>query len=152
MLVWRICKAVHAAAPLSGEGARRFGGRWNEKGTRMVYTAGSQSLATLEVLVHLTLSEVPKDYQAIAIELPEHLPCLRLPASSLPTDWRGVPGPESLKKIGTAWLQAGREAILMVPSAIIPEEWDVLLNPEHPDAAHFQARAPLPFAFDPRLF
>ena len=151
MLAWRICKASHAEEPLSGEGARLFGGRWNLKGTPLVYTAGSQSLATLECLVHLELSELPKDYRVIGIELPDGLARRTLLPENLPTDWQAVPGPESLKRLGTDWIRTGQEAILLVPSVIIPDEWDILLNPAHPDAAAFKSRTPIPFRFDRRL-
>lgn len=152
MLAWRLVKARHGAAPLAGEGARRFGGRWNHKGTRMVYAAGSQSLAILECLVHLELGEAPADFQAIAIEVPEGLARRVLTPAQLPPDWRSIPGPESLKALGTLWARDAREAVLVVPSAIIPEEVNLLLNPEHPDFARLTARPPAPFAFDPRLY
>jgi len=152
MLVWRLVKVRHGAAPLAGEGARRFGGRWNHKGTRMVYAAGSQSLAILECLVHLELSEAPADLQAIALEIPDALARRVLAPGDLPPDWRAIPGPESLKALGTLWARDAREAVLVVPSAIIPEEVNVLLNPDHPDFALLTARPPVPFAFDPRLY
>ena len=152
MLVWRICKAKHATPPLNGEGARLFGGRWNHKGTCLVYTAESQSLATLECLVHLELSDVPKDYQVIGIEIPEEVQTKTLLPANLPMDWQAIPGPESLKRIGSDWIREGKEAVLIVPSAIIANEWNILLNPNHPDAARFRPKPPTPFAFDPRLF
>lgn len=151
MLVWRICKARHAASPLGGEGARLYGGRWNHKGFRMVYTAASQSLATLEALVHLEVGDTPGDYRAVSVDLPDDLPQRVLTPGELPADWRQVPGPGSLKDLGTDWLRSGKEAVLRVPSAIIPDEWNVLLNPDHPDAARFRPGVPTAFIFDPRL-
>ena len=151
MRVWRICKAKHAANPLGGEGARLYGGRWNHRGTRLVDTAASQSLATLECLVHIEVGDLPVDYQAIGIEIPDALPRRTLTPASLPLDWKAVPGPESLKAIGTAWVRAAAEAVLLVPSAVVHDEWIILINPDHPDAARITARPPVPFAFDTRL-
>lgn len=117
----------------------------------MVHTAESQSLATLEALVHLELEDLPGDYCAVGIDIPDDLARRVMNPADLPADWREVPGPGSLKDLGTAWLRSGREAVLRVPSAIIPGEWNLLLNPEHPDAARLWPGVPMPFAFDPRL-
>lgn len=151
MRVWRLCKAKHAGTPLSGEGARLHGGRWNHVGTPMVYTSASLSLAILESLVHLEAGDLPPDYVSIAFDLPDDLPKTTLSPQDLPVGWDLIPGPKTLKDLGTAWAQAGREAILLVPTAITPDEWNVLLNPLHPEMARVTAHPPAPFAFDPRL-
>lgn len=149
--IWRLCRAAHAQAPLSGEGARIYGGRWNAKGTRMVYCAGSLSLACMEVLVHLDLRRLPRDYQAIAIDLPDDVPRKILATPELPPDWNQVPGPESLKQLGSAWAATGSEAVLVVPSAVIPFEFNYLVNPGHVDAGRLTVLPAIPFPSDDRL-
>jgi RES domain-containing protein len=149
--VWRLCRAKHAGDPLSGEGARLFGGRWNAKGTRMVYCAATQSLACMEALVHLDLQDLPKDYQAVGIDIPDGVSMKRLAATGLPPDWKQVPGPESLKELGTAWAASGKEAVLVVPSAVIPDELNYLINPDHPDVKLLRVLPAVPFVFDGRL-
>ena len=149
--IWRLCRARHAADPLSGEGARLFGGRWNAKGTRMVYCSGTQSLACMEALVHLDLRDLPRDYQVVGIDIPEGLASKRMAPADLPPDWRQIPGPESLKELGTAWAATGAQVILVVPSAVIPEESNYLINPDHPDVKQLRVLPALPFRFDQRL-
>jgi RES domain-containing protein len=149
--IWRICPARHAAAPLSGEGARLYGGRWNTKGTRMVYCAESLSLACLENLVHADLRYLPGDLMAIAIDIPDGTPLKLLEPAALPAGWDLVPGPESQKEIGAAWAAAQVEAILAVPSAVIPGERNYLINPDHPDVARLLVHPGRPFNFDSRL-
>lgn len=149
--IWRLCGAKNAGNPLSGEGARLFGGRWNAKGTRMVYCAEFLSLACMEVLVHLDLRNLPRDYRAIGIYIPDDVPLKILIPAELPLGWDQVPGPESLKILGSSWCAEGRETILGVPSAVIPGEWNYLINPDHPDARRLECSDPAPFPFDNRL-
>lgn len=149
--VWRLCRAKHASAPLSGEGARLFGGRWNFKGTRMVYCAGTKSLACLEALVHLDISDLPKDFHVVGIDIPSDVSVKHLSADDLPADWNQIPGPDSLKVLGTDWIALGKEALLVVPSTVIPDEQNYLINPSHPDIERLKVLPAAPFVFDPRL-
>ena len=128
-----------------------YGGRWNAKGTRLVYGAKQLSLACLELLVHADLRNLPGDLQAIALDIPDGVSRKVLAANALPAGWDQVPGPQALKVIGSAWAALKAEAILLVPSAIIPEEANYLINPDHPDAARIELHPPRPFSFDRRL-
>ena len=114
----------------------------------MVYCAGSLSLACLESLVHADSRNLPDDLVAVAIDIPDEVARKVLATQTLPVNWEQVPGPESLKAIGTAWVAARQEAVLVVPSAVIPEELNFLINPDHPDTARLGVQAGRPFRFD----
>lgn len=151
MLAWRILKAKHAVDPLSGEGARLHGGRWNHKGIRLVYCASSLSLAALEVLVNVDHADAPGDLVKVCVEIPDALPARRLTSTDLPAGWNDPSGSVVLKDLGGQWIADASEAVLIVPSAVIPEERAILINPAHPDTAKIQVISSLPFAFDARL-
>lgn len=122
------------ASAFDGEGARRYGGRWNHVGVPAVYTAAHLSLAVLEILVHVSAEDdLPADLVAIAADLPGDLGIDRMGVDELPSDWRRTPAPPTLAERGTAWLTASRTAVLAVPSAVIPGETNYILNPAHPD-------------------
>lgn len=146
---WRIVKAKHAATAFDGEGARLFGGRWNQPGTRLVYTSGSKALATLENLVHLN-PPVVFTYVAIAVEFDEAL-VETISPGRLPAEWGEEPPPPSTQIVGDQWVKEARSAVLEVPSAIIRTEPNFLLNPLHPDFKKIALGQPELFAFDPRL-
>jgi len=133
--VWRICSRRHQR--FDGEGARLYGGRWNYAGTAVVYTSASLALAALELFVHIDVDLLPNE---------------TVKAASLPRNWRRYPALESLKDIGTTWAAKGSTAILTVPSAIIPEEQNYLLNPAHRDFKQVRLRRSIPFHFDPRMW
>ena len=116
----------------------------------MAYCAGSLSLAALEYFVHVETVDLPGDLVVIQAHLPDDA-VLKLEISSLPKDWRDLPGPLSLQRIGDEWVQARRSVALAVPSAIIPSERNVLLNPAHPDMKRLRREEPEPFAFDRRM-
>jgi RES domain-containing protein len=151
MKAWRIVSPSYATSALDGLGAALYPGRWNHAGTRMVYLAESLALAVLETLVHMDISQAPAESRTILVEIPDDLPYTLLAENQLPGDWDAIPGPESLKDIGTQWAQAGREAILIVPSAVVRQEHLVLLNPLHPDATRITHQAPEAFSYDQRL-
>jgi len=142
--VYRLARAPFVA--LDGEGARLYGGRWNSPGRPLVYAAASPSLAVLEILVHLDLPPelVPSDYRLLTIEVPDDLPLARLEA--LPAD------PAACRAAGDAFLQDGARAALSVPSAVVPQERNLLINPAHPLAAGVRTIQNEPFAIDARLF
>jgi RES domain-containing protein len=148
---WRLCRKPHAAEPLSGKGGTVVAGRWHEKGSRIVYTSATLSLAALELLVHAGVGHAPSDLVAIEIEIPDDLKILELPASALPRDWRAIPAPRRLKQLGTKWLEEKKSAVLRVPSAVVPTESNFLLNPLHPDAKRIAVAGTTPFKMDPRL-
>ena len=150
MRVWRICSRRYQR--FDGEGARRYGGRWNHVGTSVVYTSGSLSLAALELFVHVDIDIVPPNLVAIQAEVPDTLTIETVKIANLPRDWRRYPAPEALKDIGTAWAATGSTAFLAVPSAVIPEERNYLLNPAHRDFKRIRIHKPVPFRFDPRMW
>ncbi len=149
MRVFRICSKAHAA--FDGEGARLYGGRWNRRGTAVVYASDSLALAALELLVHADADLLPDDLVSVAAEVPDGLRVDSVAASDLPRDWRRHPAPEALADRGTAWARAGRTAVLAVPSALVPRERNFLLNPAHPDFKKIRTQTPEPFALDTRL-
>ena len=150
MLVWRLARATYPA--LDGEGARRAGGRWNMPGTPMVYTAAHLSLAALELLVHVNPDRLPDDLVAYGIEIPDRLTRKEVKADELSEGWNRRAEVPALRGIGETWAQGREAAALSVPSAVIPEERNYLINPRHTDAAKVQVAHQRPFAFDSRLF
>ena len=150
--VRRLCLLEYAGSAFSGDGAFLFGGRWNPPGVSMVYAATSLSLAALEMLVHMPVRELPKDYVWIEADLRvEESKVERWPVSSLPRDWRSLENAE-LQAKGAAWSSAAKALAVLVPSVVIPEEWNVLINPLHSAAKNIVVGAPKPFVFDERLF
>lgn len=147
---WRITKQRHATSAFNGEGARLYGGRWNSSGTPMIYTAQSQSLAVLEVLVQLESPEPLKRY--LFFEVAIDVSCMgELDLSTLPRNWKADPVPPRVQAIGDDWVAGGRSAVLRVPSALLPGESNFLLNPRHPDFRKLRIGKALPFQFDPRF-
>lgn len=146
---WRIVKEVHASTAFSGEGAVRVGGRWNSRGTRMVYTSATQSLALLESLVHLNPAFLFR-YAVIGLEFPGSMLEIFRP-SKLPADWNSEPPATATKRLGDQWVREARSAVLAVPSVLVRTEINYLLNPQHPDFAKIKIGKPEPFALDPRL-
>ncbi len=129
--VWRITTARFAQSAFSGEGARLYGGRWNPKGWEVVYTAESQSLALLELMVQD--DPLRAHYVLIPAQLPADLPETRIDVDQLPDDWRTIDARDVLQALGLAWLEGGQTAVLNVPSAVVPAERNLLINPGHPD-------------------
>lgn len=150
LTVWRLVTARLAKTAFSGEGARLYGGRWNRKGVRMVYTAGSQSLAMLEMLVQD--ERLRARYTMIPATLPKNLKIERITPKQLPADWRSLAAREQLQAIGTEWARRGSSAVLAVPSAVISAETNYLLNPLHPSFAKIETGEPMDFITDFRLF
>lgn len=147
---WRIVKRKLARVAFSGEGARRYGGRWNSKGVAVVYVAQTQSLAALEILVHVDYAELLQHYVAIPVSIAPNL-IIRVDVPRLPRNWRAYPPPKRVRAIGDDWVAVGSSVVLQVPSVIVPSESNFLLNPLHPDYAKLKIGNPLPFKFDPRL-
>src|SRR5687768_6206831 len=127
---WRIVVQKHTDTAFSGEGAAKFGGRWNSKGVPVVYTSATQSLAALEILVHLVPSP-PLIYRVLSVEFDDQL-MEKVPLHKLPSDWQDDPVTSGTRAIGDKWAKSGKSAILEVPSVLIPSENNYLLNPEHP--------------------
>lgn len=149
-VAWRVVRAEHAHVAFDGEGARRYGGRWNSKGISMVYTASSLSLAAMELLVHVESAGLLQRYLGVAVEFEEDL-VQRMDRGSLPKDWASWPCPLSTRALGDAWAASEDSVILEVPSVVIPSERNFLINPLHPAFGRVQILPPQPFSFDPRL-
>jgi len=147
---FRIAKARHARDAFDGEGARRYGGRWNSPGTPLVYTSATRALAVLELLVHLQASELLATYVLIEATFEAAL-VERLEPVRLPRNWRAFPSRVGLQEIGDRWAAERRSAVLEVPSAVVPAESNFLLNPLHRDFAKIAVGGSSRFEFDPRL-
>ena len=151
MRIWRICRARYADEAFSGQGARRFGGRWNTPGVPMVYASSSLALAAIELFVHLEPNQQPDDLVSIAALLPEGEPALRLEPNKLPRGW-WTDDVEPLRNLGDQWIRDAASLAIEVPSAALRMEWNVLVNPLHPEIANLQIESPQPFHFDARMF
>ncbi len=150
MRFWRICRRRYAADAASGEGARLYGGRWNSRGVRVVYASSSLALAAVETFVNLEPRLLPKDLVSIDGEIPPAQKIPRLDLKRLPRDWHAARN-ESLCRFGDEWIRTGRSVALLVPSAAIRGEWNVLLNPAHADFRKVKFGQPVPFEFDTRM-
>jgi RES domain-containing protein len=148
---WRITQSRYADEAFSGEGARRYGGRWNGRGTAVAYAAGSRSLALLEVLVHLDSTALLRRYVLVPVHF-DAAHVERIPRAELPADWRAHPAPASTQALGDAFIEAARTPVLQVPSVIVPAEPNYVLNPRHPDFGAVDIGAPEPLDVDGRLF
>jgi RES domain-containing protein len=133
MVAWRLIPKKHARDAFSGEGARIAPGRWNLRGTRAVYLSGSLSLAALETLLYTGRAALTIPFMVFRVELPDDLALESLAADKLPSNWREQPPPESTRRLGSEWIARGAAVALRVPSVVVPEENDLLVNPVHPD-------------------
>lgn len=149
--LYRICKTKHAATAFDGEGARLYGGRWNSVGSRVVYAAGSLSLTILEILVHLDYTPILPSYSYIRVKCAAEYITNVNDIALLPSDWYSSPPPKDLQQIGDHWLKNLSSAVLTIPSAVVPTEWNYLINPAHADFALLEIDSPKPLTFDPRL-
>jgi RES domain-containing protein len=152
LTAWRLIKEKHAKDAFDGEGAGRFGGRWNARGTPVVYLSSSLSLAALELFVHLTAEDARIRLSAIPVSIPNDLAIQELPINDLPEEWRSEPPPDACKVIGSEWAEANETALLKVPSVIVPHEFNYALNPRHPDFSRLNIHKAEPFGFDSRMW
>lgn len=153
--VWRIAKHTRdfKADDLSGGGAAAVGGRWNGVGNPVVYASMSISLCTLETLAHIGDDIACRNRFLVAIDIPQKLweSCKILDHRELPVTWMAEPPGMDTVQLGDKWLKQGGELLLMVPSVIVHEEMNVLINPKHKDADKIRARVARPYIYDPRL-
>jgi RES domain-containing protein len=148
--VWRLCARQKAEAAFTGNGAYRRGGRWNLPRTRVVYCAESRALAAMEILVHVEDMEdlAQLEWRAMAVTLPWE--AIERP-DRFPSSWGKYPYSPATQKFGSAWAHAGRTVALQVPSAVVPGEFNFLLNPEHEMFARLKIAPAEPFRFDSRI-
>lgn len=153
--VWRIATDTpdYEADDLSGEGAKRSGGRWNEEGLPVVYATENRALACLETIVHLAAAGLPLNRYLVRVAIPDALwaTAERQDAASLPVGWDADPPGRASIRFGSDWLKSGRSPVLTVPSVIVPEEFNVLINPRHPDATGITATKVRRWLYDPRI-
>ena len=153
MIVYRIERAKYLNTTLQGLGAASSSGfRWNSLNTRLVYTSQSRALATLEVSVHLDLSEdLPNDRYYVTIEIPDSIRILEVQINDLPLDWDSKPPTTITQIIGDDFVAYNEAAVLKVPSSIVSEEHNYLLNPDHPDFKKIRVVETRKMQFDSRI-
>jgi RES domain-containing protein len=152
MRIWRICREAHASTAFSGEGARRFGGRWNSRGVPMVYTSTSLALAAIEYFVNLEPNLAPGDLVSISATLPEGEPARTMQPADLPEEWWSDESLVAARELGDGWIQAATSLAMLVPSVPIRTEWNVLVNPIHPRMRELKVDSAEAFVFDARMF
>jgi RES domain-containing protein len=151
MKVFRLAREKFAT-PLSGIGAALYGARWNPKGIELIYTAQNRSLAMAEIAVHFTLATLPEDYVITSIDIPEDVEVKQLAETDLPLDWKEFPHPNSTQKIGYDFVVENRYAVLMLPSVVTMGDFNLLINPNHPDFSKITISSIEKFPFDRRIF
>lgn len=159
MIAWRIEYSPHLEEALSGEGARRYGGRWNDKGVPVVYLSSHLGLAALEKFVHAAPFGRGIELHAVAIEIASHYLQEAQRPDQLPDDWRDAAPGAGTMSWGTQWARARQSLIALVPSALLPLtcfahswEFNLLLNPEHEAVGEIRILECPPYSFDPRMW
>jgi len=147
---WRITSPKYRKSAFDGEGARLYGGRWNNKGIPIVYLANSRALAAMELLIHVTSHQILENYLLIPVEFGEEF-VLSLSSNDLPKNWTQKPAPQSTRNIGDEWASCQSSLILEIPNVLFPEESNYLLNPHHQDFEKLEIGSPESFNFDSRL-
>jgi RES domain-containing protein len=147
---WRIVRAARVNSAFTGEGARIYGGRWNSRGTAVIYVSEHESLAALELLVHLTPLTPDDRYVSFRLEWDDKL-TERFPAKNLPSHWNAEPPDFQTMQIGDEWVRAGKSVALAVRSMLSASEMNFLLNPRHPDFKKIKISQPIEYRFDSRL-
>jgi RES domain-containing protein len=134
-----------------GIGSKKAGGRWNSPGRSVVYLSEQRATAALEMLVHVKRVQLLRDaYVIFEVDIPDDL-ILMVDLKALPEGWDAQPETHASTDVGDAWFDAGESVALRVPSVVVRGEFNLLLNPEHPDVARITIGKPEPFLFDPRL-
>jgi RES domain-containing protein len=150
MQVWRLCGSKYLSAAFSGMGGMYAARRWNEKGNPIVYTATSRALAAMEYFVNLEPNQAPDDLAMLEADVPD-TQVEQLDIGRLPRNWYEI-GNRECQKIGTDWLKSQRSVGLKVPSVPVRGDWNVLLNPSHPNFRLVSITAQEPFFYDERMF
>ena len=148
MKLWRICR--RAFSNLNGEGARLYGGRWSSEGLPVVYLSTSLPLVVLEYLVHVDVKTAPADLVRLEVDIPDGTTWEAIRLQDLPADWNTTSDHPSCVDAGDGWMRGGRSGLLFVPSAIVPTDLNVLMNPAHPESRAATVGAE-PFVLDRRL-
>ncbi len=151
MRVYRLTKKKFSRE-LSGVGAAKFGNRWNSKGIEMVYTSGSRALAMAELVVHLTLKNLPSGYVMLEIDIPNTIPKHQLKKRELAGNWNSNPPSFYTQQLGNEFIRNMKHCVMEVPSAVVPGDSNFLLNPFHADFKKIKIIQTVEFPFDNRLF
>jgi RES domain-containing protein len=150
MIVYRITKKDYMA--LDGRGGLYGPGRWHRKGNLVIYTSEHASLAAWEKIVHLANFEnLPNDLLLVKIEIPDNIEIQTVPLMILIEGWDSYPYINETLNYGTSFLRKNEQLALKVPSAIVPDEYNVILNPLHPDIHRCKTISTVPFIFDKRI-
>jgi RES domain-containing protein len=149
---FRVVKEKHAADGFTGEGSKRFGGRWNHKGVAVVYLSDTLSLAALELFIHLGREGVHIPFVYFSVEIPAQVSVNDIEIDSLPKDWRKEPPPKSTKDLGTRWVKSNISALLRVPAVILPIGFNYIANITLPEFRDVKIIDPEPFTFDSRMW
>lgn len=147
MVVYRITTATWAGK-LTASG---YPARWNSKGTHVIYTASSRALACLENLVHRSGEGLHQLFRITEIFVPENIQIEQIDLSDLPSGWHNVESYHICQKLGDQWIDRKRSLALQVPSSIIRDEFNILINPNHSDFSQVEIHDVSPFEFDKRL-
>ena len=148
---WRLVAERRMDTAFSGEGSIAASGRWHHAGSRCVYVSSSLAVACLEVLVHSGGGRPVRPYVSFQIDIPDDLAIADIPRALLAEGWRGSPPPVSLQDFGSSWIRSMSSAVLRIPSAVSPSDFNFLLNPLHEDFLKIAIAAAKPFIFDERL-
>jgi RES domain-containing protein len=155
MVLWRISTQTkkYKADDISGTGAQKVGGRWNQVGTPMLYCAQNISLACLETIAHLNADLLWLDRYLIRIDVPIGLgkQFVFPKHSDLPAHWHANPYEEMTSRYGTEWVNQGKSLGIILPSSIIHEENIVCLNPRHPRYFEVKATVVRKWQYDERI-
>ena len=150
MEVFRLTKAKYSKT-LNGKGASLFGNRWNSKGVEMIYTSQSRALAMAEVLVHITLNQLPKDYKMLCIDIPASIKIQTLKSTELKKHWHKSPPGTHTQEISDDFIMKNKYCVLEVPSAVVYGDYNYLINPYHKEFKNINIKSVSDFPIDNRF-
>jgi RES domain-containing protein len=151
MIVYRLLNNKYGSA-LSGKGAKIAGGRWNSPEIEMIYTSESRSLCTAEVAVNLPMGILPKGYEMITLNIPDEMNITEMNEDMLPLGWESSPFTTLTQRFGDRFIYENKFPVMKVPSAVVPGDFNYLINPRHPDFNKIEIIKKEPYEFDERLF
>jgi len=151
MEVFRLTRKKYAGQ-LSGKGAALHGARWNSKGVELIYTAQNRSLAMAEIAVHFSLGTLPDDYVMLTLFIPDKVSLQKITRGDLPKRWNDFPHPQETQDLGDRFVGEYKTCILQIPSVVTRGDFNILINPHHPDFSQIKIVDRSPFPFDRRLF
>ena len=151
MEVFRLSREKYANI-LSGKGAALRGARWNSVGSELIYTACNRSLAMADVAVHLTIATLPVDFVMMTLEIPDTIELSKIDVFNLLLNWNAFPHPSTTPQIGDSFIIENKYCVLQVPSSVTKGDYNLLINPKHPDFKHISIINTEPFPFDRRMF